>query len=50
LRTHGSVAQAYGALKRQAAAEAGTDREAYVKAKQAFIENVLAHAAEESTK
>ncbi len=41
LRTHPEVAQAYGALKREAAARVGNDRVAYTEAKRDFIEQVL---------
>lgn len=41
LRTHPSVAAAYGALKRQIQAEVSGDRLAYTERKSAFIESVL---------
>lgn len=47
LRSHSDVMQTYDRLKRELAANYGSDREGYTNAKTAFIASVVAHAREE---
>ena len=46
LRTHPDAARAYGQLKRSLAARYSRDRDTYASGKNAFVENILASAAE----